>query len=94
MTDYTIDLTQSFNALEHSLPDDITDELTMANTRARMRMTALYAFAGNKKMLVAGTGNKVEDFGVGFHTKYGDGGVDINPIADLLKSEFDCVLKH
>ena len=87
VTDYTIDLTQSFDALEHSLPDDITDELTMANTRARMRMTALYAFAGNKKMLVAGTGNKVEDFGVGFYTKYGDGGVDISPIADLLKSE-------
>ncbi len=87
VTDYTVDLTQSFDALEHSLPDDITDKLTMANTRARMRMTTLYAFAGSKKMLVAGTGNKVEDFGVGFYTKYGDGGVDISPIADLLKSE-------
>ena len=59
----------------------------MANTRSRVRMIALYAFAGHHRMLVAGTGNKVEDFGVGFFTKYGDGGVDISPIADLLKSE-------
>ena len=54
---------------------------------ARLRMTTLYAFAGHEKMLVAGTGNKVEDFGVGFYTKYGDGGVDLSPIADLYKSE-------
>ena len=59
----------------------------MANTRARIRMTTLYTFAGSKGMLVAGTGNKVEDFGVGFYTKYGDGGVDLSPIADLMKSE-------
>ena len=52
-----------------------------------MRMTTLYYFAGLKKYLVAGTGNKVEDFGVGFYTKYGDGGVDLSPIADLMKSE-------
>ncbi len=62
-------------------------DLTMANTRARLRMTALYYVAGVHKLLVAGTGNKIEDFGVGFYTKYGDGGVDISPIADLLKSE-------
>lgn len=59
----------------------------MANTRARLRMTTLYAYAGHYKLLVAGTGNKVEDFGIGFFTKYGDGGVDLSPIADLMKSE-------
>ncbi len=61
--------------------------LTLANTRARLRMTTLYYFAGIYGLLVAGTGNKVEDFGVGFYTKYGDGGVDLSPIADLMKSE-------
>ena len=61
--------------------------LTLGNTRARLRMTALYAVAGVDGLLVAGTGNKVEDFGVGFYTKYGDGGVDISPIADLYKTE-------
>ena len=62
-------------------------DMALANTRARLRMTTLYYYAGLKKLLVAGTGNKVEDFGVGFYTKYGDGGVDLSPIADLLKSE-------
>ncbi|MBK6829618.1 MAG: NAD(+) synthase [Flavobacteriales bacterium] len=62
-------------------------ELALANTRARLRMTALYYFAGLHRYLVAGTGNKVEDFGVGFFTKYGDGGVDLSPIADLTKTE-------
>jgi NAD+ synthase len=61
--------------------------LTLGNTRARLRMTALYAIAGVEGLLVAGTGNKVEDFGVGFYTKYGDGGVDISPIADLYKTQ-------
>jgi NAD+ synthase len=82
-----IDLTSTFRALEKTLPKDIQDGLSMANTRARMRMLTLYAVATHHKMLVAGTGNKVEDFGVGFYTKYGDGGVDISPIADLMKSE-------
>jgi NAD+ synthase len=82
-----IDLTPPFQALEKSLPEDIQDGLTMANTRSRMRMVTLYAFATHHRMLVVGTGNKVEDFGVGFYTKYGDGGVDILPIADLMKSE-------
>ena len=59
----------------------------MANTRARIRMAALYSLAGSNNGIVVGTGNKVEDFGVGFFTKYGDGGVDISPIADLYKSE-------
>ncbi|MFN2359404.1 MAG: NAD(+) synthase, partial [Desulfotignum sp.] len=54
---------------------------------ARLRMLTLYAFASHHRLLVTGTGNKVEDFGVGFFTKYGDGGVDISPIADLFKSE-------
>lgn len=61
--------------------------LSLANTRARLRMTTLYYYAGVHGYLVVGTGNKVEDFGVGFYTKYGDGGVDLSPIADLLKSE-------
>ncbi len=62
-------------------------DLSLANTRARLRMTTLYYFAGIHRFLVVGTGNKIEDFGIGFYTKYGDGGVDISPIADLLKSE-------
>jgi len=61
--------------------------MSLANTRARLRMTTLYYFAALNGYLVAGTGNKVEDFGVGFYTKYGDGGVDLSPIADLLKTE-------
>lgn len=72
---------------ENTFPSIIQDPMTMANTRSRMRMITLYAFASHHTMLVAGTGNKVEDFGVGFYTKYGDGGVDISPIADLMKTE-------
>lgn len=67
--------------------DQAIVDMALANTRARLRMTTLYYYAGLQKLLVAGTGNKVEDFGVGFYTKYGDGGVDLSPIADLLKSE-------
>ena len=67
--------------------DQATVDMALANTRARLRMTTLYYYAGLYKLLVAGTGNKVEDFGVGFYTKYGDGGVDLSPIADLLKSD-------
>lgn len=84
---FDLDLTKSFDQLEQDLPREIRDDLTMANVRARLRMTTLYAFAGHHQFLVAGTGNKVEDFGVGFFTKYGDGGVDLSPIADLMKSE-------
>ena len=84
---FHIDLTSPFQALENTFPDKIQDGLTMANSRSRLRMVTLYAFATHYRMLVAGTGNKVEDFGVGFYTKYGDGGVDISPIADLLKSQ-------
>ncbi len=85
-----VDLTQTFETFVASCPDsDETDRrnLSLANTRARLRMTTLYYFAGLEGLLVAGTGNKVEDFGVGFYTKYGDGGVDLSPIADLVKSE-------
>ena len=86
----TIDLTPVFESFVTALPpvDNEGDRfLTLANARARLRMTTLYYFAGLQRYLVAGTGNKVEDFGVGFYTKYGDGGVDLSPIADLLKSE-------
>jgi len=82
-----VELSSVFDQIKKSLPDHIQDGMTMANTRARLRMLALYAFASNHKMLVAGTGNKVEDFGVGFYTKYGDGGVDLSPIADLMKTQ-------
>ncbi|MFN5183782.1 MAG: NAD(+) synthase [Bacteroidota bacterium] len=87
VTTETVELTPVFEAFENQIPNEIQDFLSMANSRSRLRMITLYAFACNKKMLVAGTGNKVEDFGVGFFTKYGDGGVDISPIADLMKSE-------
>jgi len=69
-------------------------ELALANSRARIRMTCLYQIAQTNKGLVVGTGNKVEDFGVGFFTKYGDGGVDISPIADLMKSEVRMLAKE
>ena len=82
-----IDLSNAFASLETILPSDIQDGLTMANTRSRLRMITLYAVASHHRMLVAGTGNKVEDFGVGFYTKYGDGGVDLSPIADLTKTQ-------
>ncbi len=85
-----VDLTSPFEEFKNVVPKNESKEkidLSFANTRARLRMTTLYYFAGIKSLLVAGTGNKVEDFGVGFYTKYGDGGVDLSPIADLLKSE-------
>ena len=82
-----IELSPVFNEIRHRFPDAIQDSKTLANTRSRLRMLTLYAFASSHKMLVAGTGNKVEDFGVGFYTKYGDGGVDLSPIADLTKTQ-------
>ncbi len=81
------ELTPVFSAMEEHFPADIQDPLSMANTRSRLRMLLLYTYAGHHRLLVAGTGNKVEDFGVGFFTKYGDGGVDVSPIADLMKTE-------
>lgn len=89
-----IDLTPLFDQMRATLPREIQDDLTMANTRSRLRMVTLYAQAGNRRMLVAGTGNRVEDFGVGFFTKYGDGGVDLSPIADLMKSEVYALGRH
>ena len=85
-----VNLTSVFDSLIAALPTVNNEEerfMSLANTRARLRMTSLYYFAALKSLLVAGTGNKVEDFGVGFYTKYGDGGVDLSPIADLMKSE-------
>lgn len=83
----TVELSDIFKGFEKDLPTDIQDFLTMANVRSRVRMITLYAFASHHKLLVAGTGNKIEDFGIGFFTKYGDGGVDLSPIADLTKTE-------
>jgi NAD+ synthase len=85
---YDISLTATFKHLEGDLPSDVVqNDLAMANTRSRLRMTMLYAIGQANNCLVVGTGNKVEDFGVGFFTKYGDGGVDLSPIADLTKSQ-------
>ena len=80
------DLTPTYESFKATLNPYVND-LSLANTRARLRMTTLYQIAAMYGGIVVGTGNKVEDFGVGFYTKYGDGGVDISPIADLMKSE-------
>ena len=90
VTNERTDLTPIFESFKTQVPPTENEallNLSLANTRARLRMTTLYYFAGIHSLLVAGTGNKVEDFGVGFFTKYGDGGVDISPIGDLMKSE-------
>lgn len=92
-----VNLTSPFEDFKNVLPaieKSAVVDLSLANTRARLRMTTLYYFAGIQGLLVAGTGNKVEDFGVGFFTKYGDGGVDLSPIADLLKSEVRALAAH
>ena len=83
---HTINLDKLFEMFEGTL-SNFDSELGMANSKARIRMTTLYQVAAANKGIVVGTGNKVEDFGVGFYTKYGDGGVDISPIADCNKSE-------
>tara|TARA_B110000003_G_scaffold194204_1_gene192931 strand:- start:270 stop:1043 length:774 start_codon:yes stop_codon:yes gene_type:complete len=83
---HIIDLSKTFTAFDMEV-GEYKSNLTLANVKARIRMTTLYNFAGLTNGIVVGTGNKVEDFGVGFFTKYGDGGVDISPIADLYKSE-------
>lgn len=90
-----INLSDVFSQFEKTMPLDCkNNSLSMANSRSRLRMTTLYAVAQTNKCLVAGTGNKVEDFGIGFYTKYGDGGVDLSPIADLSKSQVWAVGKH
>ena len=80
-----IDLTNTFETFKSLF--NIEHNLSLANSRSRLRMVTLYQIAGTYKGLVVGTGNKIEDFGVGFFTKYGDGGVDISPIADLTKTD-------
>ncbi|MFK7811857.1 MAG: NAD(+) synthase [Maribacter sp.] len=90
VTRQMVNLTPVFDSFVEAIPTVENEEdrfMALANTRARLRMTSLYYFAALKGYLVAGTGNKVEDFGVGFYTKYGDGGVDLSPIADLYKSQ-------
>jgi NAD+ synthase len=81
-----IDLTSTFDEFEQRL-NTYPNLLGMANSRSRLRMVTLYQIAQSVQGIVVGTGNRVEDFGVGFYTKYGDGGVDISPIGDLLKTE-------
>jgi NAD+ synthase len=84
---HTINLSGTFDKFFEDTCVHYSNELAYANTKSRLRMIALYQIATCVGGLVVGTGNKVEDFGVGFFTKYGDGGVDISPIANLLKSE-------
>lgn len=95
VTSLNVDLTDTYDKTMETIGNanafvGISDDncfLACANTRARLRMTTLYAIAGAHKLLVCGTGNKVEDYGVGFFTKFGDGGIDLSPIGELLKSE-------
>jgi NAD+ synthase len=82
---FEFDLTNTFETFK--LLFHVENKLALANSRSRLRMVTLYQIAGTYSGLVVGTGNKIEDFGVGFFTKYGDGGVDISPIADLTKTE-------
>lgn len=83
----TVDLSESFRVVTNAMSEGERTELSDVNTAARLRMTVLYSIAQAKACLVVGTGNKVEDHGIGFFTKYGDGGVDLSPIADLTKTE-------
>ncbi|RNA61798.1 NAD(+) synthase [Chryseobacterium nematophagum] len=93
----TINLTPVFESFENTVQDHVegrwSNNLALANTRSRFRMLTLYYFGQLHGLLVCGTGNKVEDFGIGFYTKYGDGGVDVSPIADLYKTEVYALAK-
>ena len=92
----TVNLNSAFASFSEVTSEDDTSDaalLSLANSRSRLRMVTLYYFAARHRYLVAGTGNKVEDFGVGFYTKYGDGGVDLSPIADLMKTEVRALAK-
>ena len=93
---YHIDLSKTFEEFKShvAFKKEFNSELGLANTKSRFRMITLYQIAASKNGLVVGTGNKVEDFGVGFYTKYGDGGVDISPIADLYKTEVRELGRH
>ena len=83
---YTINLDSTFNSFQQAMKEFKSD-LAYANSRSRLRMVTLYQIAQSNNGIVVGTGNKVEDFGIGFYTKYGDGGVDIAPIADCTKTQ-------
>ena len=88
VTNVNVDLTETYKVFNLFVDDTFTkNELANANTKSRLRMVTLYQVAGSVGGIVVGTGNKVEDYGIGFYTKYGDGGVDIAPIADLYKTE-------
>ena len=88
VTVVNVDLTRTYDSFMVWVDDTFTgNELANANTKSRLRMVTLYQVAGSVGGIVVGTGNKVEDYGIGFYTKYGDGGVDIAPIADLYKTE-------
>ena len=84
---YTVDLTPTFKQFEKAMDTVFDNELAFANSRSRLRMMTLYQIAQSNSGIVVGTGNRVEDFGVGFFTKYGDGGVDISPIGDCMKTD-------
>ena len=88
VTIVNVDLSNTYDAFMDTIYEGFTDcKLANANTKSRLRMVTLYQVAGSVGGIVVGTGNKVEDYGIGFYTKYGDGGVDIAPIADLYKTE-------
>lgn len=93
-----IDLTPTFNLFEQSINPQNLDfpekKLALANSKSRLRMLTLYYFGQIHLLLVTGTGNKIEDFGIGFFTKYGDGGVDLSPIGDLTKTEVYLLAKQ
>lgn len=98
VTGKSVNLNEPFEALYKTFHVDEThfpdQKLAFANTRARLRMLTLYYYGQINGYLVCGTGNKVEDFGIGFYTKYGDGGVDVSPIADLYKTEVYEIARH
>ena len=90
-----VDLSETYDKFISNIDDTFTgNKLANANTKSRLRMVTLYQIAGTVGGVVVGTGNKVEDYGVGFFTKYGDGGVDIAPIADLYKSQVWALGEH
>ncbi len=94
--EHKLDLSLTFDSFIKNIDENknLNNTLALANTRSRIRMMTLYYFAQINNYLVVGTGNKVEDFGIGFFTKYGDGGVDISPIADLLKTDIYLLAKE
>ncbi len=95
---FSVDLTESFETLKKALPqienEEVVRYMAYVNTRSRLRGVTLYALANEKNGIVVGTGNKVEDYGIGFFTKYGDGAVDVSPIGELLKSEVRALARH